>query len=587
MSHLFLYLWNFTYYFIVTFMFKRAFLYSKTVLLLAVLLISTDNIMAIPKQEPVKDKGRFSMFVHWGLYSVYGGVYRGKNIEWGYSEQIQSFAGIFSDWYAGAAEQFSAKQWNADSIAVLAKRAGMDAIVFTSKHHDGFCMYNSQETDFTIMNTPFGRDALKELSQACKRHGLNLGIYFSLIDWHYPPAYPISSHNADPITPEHHEYNKRQVKELLENYGPVSELWFDMGSLTREQSSELYNLVKSIQPNCRVSGRIGNDYGDFAVMPDNVIPDFVPNKPWQTAESVYKETWGYRSWQKHVPMNEKLAEKITSLKRVIGAGGNYLLNIGPTGDGAVTNYEEELLLSIGKWIDSSEWLAAARDSLYRDNGVKNRKAVKSRDARRSDAIAVLVDKKGNRIYELKDADTLYYYSMFDYYRTKKAVCGYRWSFPYSTNSSKIRIIVPNIEKDFEAVYKNGKVVKLTHKREIEITDYDKLLLPKNIDSKQLNIHEQETISVKPQTTIIKERKFHSNENGTASFEVGTADAVEVWHNGKLIAEKMYTKEQPKPLVVAVPVVKGENNITVKLFNRFNSKIPYSFVPVETRYFEIW
>ena len=587
MSHLFLYLWNFTYYFIVTFMFKRAFLYSKTVLLLAVLLISTDNIMAIPKQEPVKDKGRFSMFVHWGLYSVYGGVYRGKNIEWGYSEQIQSFAGIFSDWYAGAAEQFSAKQWNADSIAVLAKRAGMDAIVFTSKHHDGFCMYNSQETDFTIMNTPFGRDALKELSQACKRHGLNLGIYFSLIDWHYPPAYPISSHNADPITPEHHEYNKRQVKELLENYGPVSELWFDMGSLTREQSSELYNLVKSIQPNCRVSGRIGNDYGDFAVMPDNVIPDFVPNKPWQTAESVYKETWGYRSWQKHVPMNEKLAEKITSLKRVIGAGGNYLLNIGPTGDGAVTNYEEELLLSIGKWIDSSEWLAAARDSLYRDNGVKNRKAVKSRDARRSDAIAVLVDKKGNRIYELKDADTLYYYSMFDYYRTKKAVCGYRWSFPYRTNSSKIRIIVPNIEKDFEAVYKNGKVVKLTHKREIEITDYDKLLLPKNIDSKQLNIHEQETISVKPQTTIIKERKFHSNENGTASFEVGTADAVEVWHNGKLIAEKMYTKEQPKPLVVAVPVVKGENNITVKLFNRFNSKIPYSFVPVETRYFEIW
>ena len=254
------------------------------------LLVSTDNIMAIPKQEPVKDKGRFSMFVHWGLYSVYGGVYRGKNIEWGYSEQIQSFAGIFSDWYARAAEQFSAKQWDADSIAVLAKSAGMDAIVFTSKHHDGFCMYNSKETDFNIMNTPFGRDALKELSQACKRHGLNLGIYFSLIDWHYPPAYPISSHNADPITPEHHEYNKRQVKELLENYGPVSELWFDMGSLTREQSRELYNLVKSIQPNCSVSGRIGNDYGDFAVMPDNVIPDYVPNKPWQTAESVYKET---------------------------------------------------------------------------------------------------------------------------------------------------------------------------------------------------------------------------------------------------------------------------------------------------------
>ena len=468
------------------------------------LLVSTNNVMANTKQEPVKDKGRFSMFVHWGLYSVYGGVYRGKNVEWGYSEQIQSFAGIFSDWYARAAEHFSAEQWDADSIAVLAKNTGMDAIVFTSKHHDGFCMYNSKETDFNIMNTPFGRDALKELSQACKRHGLNLGIYFSLIDWHYPPAYPISSHNADPITPEHHEYNKRQVKELLENYGPVSELWFDMGSLTREQSRELYNLVKSIQPNCSVSGRIGNDYGDFAVMPDNVIPDFVPNKPWQTAESVYKETWGYRSWQKHVPMKEKLAEKINSLKRVIGAGGNYLLNIGPTGDGAVTNYEKDLLLSIGKWIDSSGWLATARDSLYRDNGIIKAKAVKNRNARRSDAVAVLVDETGNRIYKLKDADTLYHYSMFDYYRTKKAVCGYRWNFPYSTNNSKIRIIVPDIESDFEAVYKNGKVVKLTHKREIEPANYDKLLLPKNIDSKQLNIQEREEISAKPQTNIIKE-----------------------------------------------------------------------------------
>ena len=182
-------------------------------------------------------------------------------------------------------------------------------------------------------------------------------------------------------------------------------------------------------------------------------------------------------------MKEKLAEKINSLKSVIGAGGNYLLNIGPTGDGAVTNYEKDLLLSIGKWIDSSGWLATARDSLYRDNGIIKAKAVKNRNARRSDAVAVLVDEKGNRIYKLKDADTLYHYSMFDYYRTKKAVCSYRWNFPYSTNNSKIRIIVPDIESDFEAVYKNGNVVKLTHKREIEPANYDKLLLPKNIDSK--------------------------------------------------------------------------------------------------------
>ncbi len=562
-------------------------LISKTVLLLAILFVSTDNIMAMPKQKIVRDKGRFSMFIHWGLYSVYGGVYRGKNVEWGYSEQIQSFAGIFSDWYARVAEQFSANQWNADSVAVLAKRAGMDAIIFTSKHHDGFCMYNSKETDFTIMNTPFGRDALMELSEACKRHGLNLGIYFSLIDWHYPHAYPISSHNADPITQEHHEYNKRQVKELLENYGAVSELWFDMGSLTREQSYELYSLVKSIQPDCKVSGRIGNDYGDFAVMPDNVIPDFLPNKPWQTAESVYKETWGYRSWQKHIPMNEKLAEKIQSLKRVIGAGGNYLLNIGPTGDGAVTDYEKILLLSIGKWIDSSGWLAAARDSLYKAKDNVQQKSLRGGSAKRGKELAFVVDKKGNRVYGLRDADTLYHYSMFDYYRTKKAVCGYRWYFPYNTSSSKIRIIVPDIENNFEAVYKNGKTVELIHKKEIDSADCVYEFLSKNLNNGQIDISAVERIPVKAQAQISKEYNFFSTEQGTASFAVGTADAIEIWHNGKLIAERMYTNIQPKPLVFAVPVVKGENTLTIKLFCRFDKCIDYSLLPVATRYFEIW
>lgn len=569
-------------------MFKKLFLYSKVVLLQTMLLVSANLTgMEMPKQNPVKDKGRFSMFIHWGLYSVYGGVYRGKNVEWGYSEQIQSFAGIFSDWYARAAEKFTADGWNADSIAVLAKRAGMDAVVFTSKHHDGFCMYNSKETDFTIMNTPFGRDALMELSEACKRHGLNLGIYFSLIDWHYPPAYPISSHNADPITPDHNEYNKRQVRELLENYGPVSELWFDMGSLTRDQSRELYDLVKSIQPDCMVSGRIGNDYGDFAVMPDNVIPDFVPNKPWQTAESVYKETWGYRSWQKHVPLEDKLAEKVSSLKRVIGAGGNYLLNIGPKGDGAVTDYERELLLSIGEWADSSGWLSNARDSLYAANSAAKQKRVKAVNRRRSDAIAVLVDGKGNRMYGLKDADTLYYYSMFDYYKTKKAVCGYRWHFPYSANGSKIRIVIPDIEADFEAVYKGGKVVKLTNRREIDSTDFIYRMLPDKLAGSLFGIGETAQIPVKCGAEICKEYNFISKESGVASFEIGVADAIEVYHNGRLIAEKMYTKEQPKPLVVAVPVAKGKNSITVKLYNRFNSEISYLLLPVETRYFEIW
>jgi alpha-L-fucosidase len=299
-------------------------------------------------------KSRFSMFIHWGLYSQLGGVWEGKPVTRGYSEQIQSFAGIFSDYYEDLMKEFRAEKWNADSIVVLAKRAGMKSIVFTSKHHDGFCMYNSAQTDFTVMHTPFGRDPLKELAEACKKEGLRLGVYFSLIDWHFPEAYPISSHNADPVTPEHHKYNMAQVRELLTNYGAVSEFWFDMGSLTTEQSAQLAALVRSLQPKCMISGRLGNGCGDFAVMPDNKIPDYHLAQPWQTAASMFKETWGYRSWQERGSVEEKIQEKLRDLRAVVSQGGNYLLNIGPRGDGSVVEFERDVLLGMGK---TGKWLS--------------------------------------------------------------------------------------------------------------------------------------------------------------------------------------------------------------------------------------
>ena len=155
------------------------------------------------------------MFIHFGLYSVYGGVYQGEPVKQGYSEQIQSFAGIFSDWYGNTAKEFNPVYWNADSIVALAKEAGMRSIVFTSKHHDGFCMYHSAHTDFNIVDaSPYGRDLMMELAEACRRGGIDFGVYFSLIDWHYPHGYPISSHNADPLTRQHYEYNLQQVEEI-------------------------------------------------------------------------------------------------------------------------------------------------------------------------------------------------------------------------------------------------------------------------------------------------------------------------------------------------------------------------------------
>lgn len=295
---------------------------------------------------------KFSMFIHFGLYSVYGGVYEGEPVTRGYSEQIQSFAGIFSDWYGNTANKFNPVEWNPDSIVALAKEAGMQSIVFTSKHHDGFCMYHSQYTDFNIVDaTPYGRDLMKELAEACERGGIDFGVYFSLIDWHYPHGYPISSHNADPLTPQHYEFNLKQVEEIMTNYGEISEIWFDMGSLTLEQSQGLYELVDRLQPGCMISGRLGNDYVDFAVMADNEYPEYKLGVPWQTAASVFDETWGYRSWQERGEVQPKVKEKIESLVKVVSRGGIYLLNIGPKGDGSVVPFEKDVLNGIGEWIN--------------------------------------------------------------------------------------------------------------------------------------------------------------------------------------------------------------------------------------------
>lgn len=297
---------------------------------------------------------KFSMFIHFGLYSDLGGVWNGQPVTRGYSEQIQSHAGIHSDLYARVAEGFNPVGWHADSIALLARRAGMKSIVITSKHHDGFCMFGTKTTDFNIVDaTPFGRDVVGELADACRRHGLNFGLYFSLIDWHYPQAYPISSHNADFITPEHHAYNKAQLTELLSNYGPISELWFDMGSLTLEQSAELRALVRELQPDCLISGRLGNDQGDFCVMGDNQYPDYAIAVPWQVPASMYDETWGYRSWQDQIPVSHKSAEKVRSLVHTVARGGNYLLNIGPKGDGTVPDHEREVLEEMGAWLEAN------------------------------------------------------------------------------------------------------------------------------------------------------------------------------------------------------------------------------------------
>ncbi len=295
---------------------------------------------------------KFSMFIHWGLYSIPGGVWNGKNVTKGYSEQIRAHGNIAKEEYTQLAAQFNPSNWDPDQIVALAKEAGMQSIVITSKHHDGFSLFNTRHSSFDVMDaTPYKRDIIKELSEACRQQGIGFGIYFSLIDWHLETGSGISSHNADPITPELEELNANQIEELVTQYGPLDQFWFDMGSPSLEQSQRFRDIVKTHQPDCFISSRISNNLGDFYVMGDNQYPDYQIDAPWQVPASMFDETWGYRSWQARGNVNDKVAEKLTQLMNVNCEGGSYLLNIGPKGDGSLVEFEVDVLRGIGNWMN--------------------------------------------------------------------------------------------------------------------------------------------------------------------------------------------------------------------------------------------
>ena len=296
---------------------------------------------------------QFGMFIHFGLYSLAGGCWNGKPVKKGYCEQILSHGNIPQADYEALIHDFRIPHFDAELIAETAKKAGMRYLVITSKHHDGFCLFDTKTTDYNSVRSACKRDIVAELAAACKKNGLAFGVYFSLIDWHCPWALPISSHNSDRIPEKHHAYNVAQLTELMTNYGEICELWLDMGHPTRQQSQEMYDLVHGLQKNIMINGRIWNDKGDFATMADNEMPElpegrYELNVPWQTPASIYKETWGYKSWQERTDAQGKIRNLTDSLRRVVSHGGNYLLNIGPDNEGNIVPFEKEVLEGIGE-----------------------------------------------------------------------------------------------------------------------------------------------------------------------------------------------------------------------------------------------
>jgi alpha-L-fucosidase len=309
---------------------------------------------------------RFGLMIHWGLYAIPGGEWKGQRMPY-IGEWIQSAFRIPGKEYARLAERFNPQGFNADEWVRLAKDAGMRYIVYTAKHHDGFAMYHSKVDPYNIYDaTPFQRDPLAELAEACHKHGLELGLYYSQdLDWHEPdggdpgPDYPLNAriwswgNNWD--FPEHASKHferffekkvKPQVRELLSNYGPVRLIWFDCPlTISPEQSRELVDLVKSLQPGCLVNSRVGNEMGDYSSMGDNEVPSGQVGGARETPATM-NDTWGYKSFDDNWKSPRDLLSILVGLA---SKNVNYLLNVGPQPDGRFPEGAVRTLQGLAKW----------------------------------------------------------------------------------------------------------------------------------------------------------------------------------------------------------------------------------------------
>jgi len=296
-------------------------------------------------------EAKFGMFIHWGLYAIPAGEWKGEKIP-GIGEWIMYRARIPVKEYEQLAKQFNPVKFNAAEWVGLAKRAGQKYLVITAKHHDGFCMYDSKETDYDIVDaTPFGRDPMKELAAECAKQGIKMCFYYSQTqDWHHPDG-DGNDWDYDPAKKDFQSYVdnyvKPQVRELLTNYGPIGLIWFDTPkAMTEAQSRSLLQLVHDIQPDCLVSGRIGNALGDYASAGDNAIPEVFVREDWETPATI-NDTWGFKSYDHNWKSTQDLLHKLVD---IVSKGGNYLLNVGPTAEGVIPEPSVERLTEMGEWL---------------------------------------------------------------------------------------------------------------------------------------------------------------------------------------------------------------------------------------------
>ena len=333
-------------------------------------------------------EAKYGLMIHFGLYSMLGGVYKGQKSK-KYAEWIQSACAIPNSEMEKLARAFDPLYFDAREWAKFASDCGMKYMVVTTKHHDGFALFKSDADSYNCHDfSPFGRDIIKELSDACREYGLKFGIYYSQdLDWHEKNG---GGYKTEPVGcagvswdnswdfPNKEEkdfeitYRNKilpQIKEIMTRYGEISLAWFDMPmTLSKEQSEEIYALVKEHQPNCLVNSRLGNGKYDYVSLGDNEIPEkmekasqnvdyndihgFKPS-PYGFYESActLNNSWGYCSWDR----DYKSAETIfANQKRLEGLGINYLINVGPDHLGRFPIEAREILLGVAELEKESE-----------------------------------------------------------------------------------------------------------------------------------------------------------------------------------------------------------------------------------------
>ncbi|MGE9270235.1 MAG: alpha-L-fucosidase [Verrucomicrobiales bacterium] len=304
-------------------------------------------------------EAKFGMFIHWGIYSVVGGQYKGQDLP-NSAEWMMNRGKVPIAEYRKYAEQFNPTKFDADHFVKMAKDAGMKYMVITAKHHDGFSMFDSVWGDYDVVDaTPFGRDIMKELSRACNEQGLRFGFYYSQAqDWHHPGGFGNNwDKSLKKVSSDIYVQEKviPEVKQLLTEYGPISILWWDTPrDMSPEAFENIYSL-SSLQPGIITNDRLGKDYpGDHKTF-ERHIPDRGPtDKAWEVCMPI-SGSWGYKKGDHAFKSTKTL---IRNLADIAHKGGNYLLNVSPTGEGVILPQAQERLKEIG------EWMRTYRDSIY-------------------------------------------------------------------------------------------------------------------------------------------------------------------------------------------------------------------------------